>query len=178
MVELNIPYKNQSTVYYILTEPQKSRFLPFGINKETAKGMVSTELARSICQIKLIGDGGFSPLETRLLEHDYNILKNSEKLLSYPSFNVSGCSTISPSKQHEPKVYENVKAFVIYSEGNYTILVSVPPPPVGGAKKEYVTLRDTIRKYVVRLDGKKKYINKDKRKVYLSTIKGQYRKCT
>lgn len=51
----------------------------------------------------------------------------------------------------------------------------------GGAgaakKKQHVTLNGSTRKYVVRMDGRKKYIQKDKQRVYLSTLKGKYRAC-
>lgn len=52
-----------------------------------------------------------------------------------------------------------------------------PKTPKEAAHKQYVTLPDSTRKYRVHVDeeSKKKFINKSKHKVFLSTIKGKYK---
>ena len=54
-----------------------------------------------------------------------------------------------------------------------------PPPPApqtkGGAKKQYVMYNN--RRYIVKKEGKKNYITSKGNMLFLSEIKGKYKKC-
>ena len=44
----------------------------------------------------------------------------------------------------------------------------------GGGTKTHIVMKGGKKQYVVRIESGKKYVNKDKKKVFLSEIKGKY----